>query len=286
MKFTKMSKQRQLAWLGFVVVVVAGFWFFVAYKQSHPSTDDSYVQANVANISARVAGQVKTVNVKDNQYVKKGEVLFELDPILYQVKVKQAEATVEQQNSEYVNAKIQFERQKKLLKTNSTSQANYDTAQSQYMAAAAAVHAAEAELNQAKLNLSYTQVKAPADGYVSNFSLRPGDMLAQGDAEFALVESDSWWVQANYKETDLNKIRVNQPATIKIDMYPGQTFQGVVESISRGSGAVFSLLPAENATGNWIKVTQRFPVRIHIKNANPKFPLRVGASSVVTISTD
>ena len=110
-------------------------------------------------------------------------------------------------------------------------------------------------------------------------------MVTAYQSLFSLVENKEWWVMANMKETKLSRIRVGQSAVIYVDMYPTHPFNGVVKSIGPGSGASFALLPAENATGNWVKVTQRFPVRIQIINPSSQFPLRIGASCTVTIDT-
>lgn len=149
----------------------------------------------------------------------------------------------------------------------------------------AQVQAAIANLQMARLNLSYATITAPADGYITNFTLRPGAMVTVQQPLFALIESQQWWVNANYKETDLKRIHSGQLATIVLDIYPGKIFHGVVQGVSAGSGAAFALLPPENATGNWIKVTQRFPVRVNIIDPDLRYPLRLGASSTVTINT-
>lgn len=148
----------------------------------------------------------------------------------------------------------------------------------------AQIQVARAELAQAKLNLSYTRVEAPASGIVTQVTLREGDTVNPNTPQFSLVEDGSWWVDANFKETALAHIQPQQQAEIQVDMYPGVAFKGVVESISPGSGAAFSLLPPENATGNWVKVTQRFPVRIRITQLDNKHPLRIGASCRATVS--
>lgn len=148
----------------------------------------------------------------------------------------------------------------------------------------AQIKAANDDINTAKLNLNHTYVSAPAAGIVNNLELRPGDTVNAYQSVFALVERHHFWLSANFKETQLLRIRKGQAANISIDMYPGHQFQGVVDSISTGSGSSFSLIPAENASGNWVKVTQRFPVKVLIQN-DPNFPLRIGASAVVTINT-
>jgi membrane fusion protein (multidrug efflux system) len=148
------------------------------------------------------------------------------------------------------------------------------------------LRAASAQLDKATHERVKTHVTAPANGWVSNVSIRPGTVVQAGTPAFAVIEDGNWWVDANFKETDLGRIKVGQKATVGLDMYSGVTLDGVVESISAGSGASFSVLPPENATGNWVKVTQRFPVRIRITSApNADKPLRLGSSATVTIDT-
>ncbi len=150
----------------------------------------------------------------------------------------------------------------------------------------AKLRGAAAQLDKATEDRVKTHVVSPGDGWVSNVRLRPGTVMDAGTPAFALVEAGDWWVDANFKETDLARIKTGQPATIKLDMYSGYSIEGIVESISPGSGALFSVLPPENATGNWVKVTQRFPVRIKITDEHdPERPLRVGATATVTIDT-
>jgi membrane fusion protein (multidrug efflux system) len=148
------------------------------------------------------------------------------------------------------------------------------------------LRAAAAQLDKATDDRVKTHVLSPGAGWVSNVRLRPGTVLQAGTPAFALVENGQWWVDANFKETDLARIRPGQSATITLDMYPNHKVEGTVESISPGSGATFSVLPPENATGTWVKVTQRFPVRIMITSTpSPNKPLRAGASATVTVDT-
>ena len=149
----------------------------------------------------------------------------------------------------------------------------------------ARIKAALAEVRNAELNLKYAYITSPVNGKLVNFTLRSGTMVQAGQMLFDIVEQNRWWVDTNYKETQLDRIRVGQSAKISVDMYPNHTFRGVVESISAGSGTAFSLLPPEQATGTWVKVTQRMPVKIVILNPSLKFPLIVGASASVTVDT-
>ncbi|CAM3752689.1 HlyD family secretion protein [Parendozoicomonas haliclonae] len=154
-------------------------------------------------------------------------------------------------------------------------------------AQAPAVQEAAAALLQATLNLSYTNIPAPKDGQLGVVSVHIGSVINQSQALTPLVQADSFWVAANYKESDLQRIRLGMPASITLDMYPDQPFKGHVSDISPASGSSFSLLPPENASGNWVKVTQRFPVSIQFDPGSDtsNHPLRVGASSTVTINT-
>lgn len=225
------------------------------------------------------------------------------------VTANQAQVTAAQ--AALTDATNQFDRTQKLFQAGDVSQASMDqatsardqataqltAAQARVSAAQAqlggsgsdnaSVRAAQANLTMAQIDLTHTTVTAPAAGWISNISLRPGQFVEPGQSLFAIVEDGSWWIDANFKETDIERIRTGQPATISIDMYPGKTLNGTVDSLGAGSGAVFSLVPPQNATGNWVKVTQRFPVRVAISDndAASAFQLRAGASVTVTVDT-
>jgi len=149
----------------------------------------------------------------------------------------------------------------------------------------ATIRAAAANLAKAQLDLSHTKIYAPTAGVLGEIGIRPGSMAGPDEAVFPLVEDGNYWIDANFKETDLDRIVPGQPAAISIDSYPDRTFQGRVWSVSPASGTAFSLLPPENATGNWVKVTQRFTVRLRITDSDTDHPLRIGASCAVTIDT-
>ena len=220
-----------------------------------------------------------------------------------------AKSMLVERNAELVNVEKHTHRTMKLVKQHFYAEAEGDKAISDLKVARAAVEAAKSQLEeaqqklghigganasiraakanieQARLNLNYTHVVAPSSGYVSNFNLRDGDPVNAYQDVFAIVESDEWWASANFKETDLERIHPGQSATIRVDMYPHILFKGTVSSISAGSGTSFALLPPENATGNWVKVTQRFPVRVDITTRFKQYPLRIGSSCEVTIDT-
>ena len=146
-----------------------------------------------------------------------------------------------------------------------------------------AVAAALASLEQAELDLSHARLVAPHDGWVVNKRLMAGNSVAPGQPLFGVIKDKSFWVDANFKETELPGLRVGQVADIEVDMHPGHVFKGRVESLSGGTGTAFSLLPPQNATGNWVKVTQRIPVKIRFDDFDPDFPLRMGATATVTV---
>jgi membrane fusion protein (multidrug efflux system) len=148
------------------------------------------------------------------------------------------------------------------------------------------IRIARANLNEALWRLKQTRVEATCDGTITTANLHPGDMASPGVSPFVIVCNDSWWVNANFKETDLTHIRIGEAAHVDVAMYPNHPFKGVVASISPAAGTAFSLLPPENATGNWVKVTQRIPVRIAILDPSPAYPLRVGASVSVTVEAN
>lgn len=220
--------------------------------------------------------------------------------------VETARADIDKQQALYDDALRQSVRTSSLYKRHAISKAELDSAVYHSREASAALKAAKSvleqadhrqqmaqaqvdmaatELDQARLKLSYTQITAPADGILGEIEMRPGDIINAGQALFPLVEDNTYWVSANYKETDLMRIHPGQPAMVQIDMYPNKNFKGVVDSLSPASGVAFSLLPPENATGNWVKVTQRFPVRIRIDQPAEAIPLRIGSSSFVRIDT-
>lgn len=153
-------------------------------------------------------------------------------------------------------------------------------------AAKAELALAEARLEQARLQWSYTRITAPARGRITKKNLEPGQQVQAGQPVLALVSLEDVWVAANYKETQLTRVKVGQPATIAVDAFPGKKIKGRVESIMAGTGSAFSLFPPENATGNFVKIVQRIPVKIVLDKNQDLPPLRVGMSVVPTILVD
>ncbi|NOD93839.1 HlyD family efflux transporter periplasmic adaptor subunit [Ruegeria sp. HKCCD4884] len=222
----------------------------------------------------------------------------------YSTKITAAEAAVESAQSAYDTANKSLERAKALFASGDVAQASLDQTTSEFAQASARlttsqssllalqsgleakqddILSSQAQLEIAETNLAWTKVFAAADGWVANLTLRPGSSVSANAPQFSIVESSDWWVDANFKETSLPRIRPGQSVTVQVDMLPGVKLRGKVASIGRGSGDTFSLLPSENASGNWVKVTRRFPVRIELDPTDA--PLRVGGSSKVVVDT-
>ncbi len=262
-----------LAWLG--------IWIHHYY---YVSTDDAYLNANVVQITPRISGKVIRLNISNNQYVQKGELLFSIDPEPYQLAIDAAQAELKLSEAELENASATQQRTLSLVKKKFLSQQEGDNVIAHFKIAHARVEQAKANLAQAYLNKKYTNITAPTSGWVSSVTLRAGDIVSINQPLFALISDDEFWVDANFKETEMEAVKPGQQATITTDLYPHHPFKGVIESISSGSGTAFSLLPPQNATGNWVKVTQRIPVRIRVLDPTSQYPLRIGISATVTVS--
>jgi membrane fusion protein (multidrug efflux system) len=263
---------------------------YLLYAMSRESTDDAFIQGHIVSVSARVSGHVDKVNIDDNQQVRQGEVLVELDPRDFQVNVdlkqaalEAAQAATEQTiaqihvaSTEAARAEKDYNRYRQLFDANGgitqqqvdnaaaatkSAAAQLEAANSQVAVAQAKADQARAELAQAQLNLSYTKIIAPQPGRVTNKAVEQGEYITVGQPLLNIVPQEVW-VVANFKETQLKYMKPGQPVKIKVDAYPQKTFKGHVDSIQTGTGSVFSLLPPENATGNYIKVVQRVPVKI------------------------
>lgn len=223
--------------------------------------------------------------------------------------VVSSEAEVHRQEVLLINAETRAKRNHDLQTNNYIAQQSVDDAEAEFRSAKAglavaraklneareklgapgeenqSIREAQAELDQAQYELSHTKITAACNGYVAEKHINPGDAVTKGVANFVLVCDDSYWLDANYKETALQHIRSGQKVSISIDMYPDKEFHGEVESIGAASGSAYSLLPPQNASGNWIKITQRVPVRIRVLDPDAEHPLRVGTSGVVRIDT-
>lgn len=247
--------------LGAAILAVLGLGAYLAFRAPSAETDDAAIEAHVIPVSARVAGHVARVLVDDNRQVKAGELLAELDPRDFQTQLDQAKGKVASDRAEAAKTAADLSRAQALFARDEASKQDLEHAQAAAEAAKADLAQSEAALRQAGLDLSYTRIEAPEAGRVTRKAVEPGAYVSVGQSILALVPDDVW-VVANFKETQLTRMRKGQPAEIRVDAYPDERLRGHVDSIQDGTGARFSLLPAENATGNFVKVVQRVPVKI------------------------
>jgi membrane fusion protein (multidrug efflux system) len=265
-----------------VLLVILGVWVARSFFNQE-STDDAFIDGHVILISPKVSGQIAKVYVADNQEVRAGEPLFDIDERDYAVRLELAQADVKGAVAELSQASQDATRYKDLRSTGDISQQEFDRAVLRLQTAQAKLDGAKARLEQAELDLSYTKVKAPEAGQVARKAVEPGAYVQEGQVLLAMVTPERW-VTANMKETQMTHIQPGMPVTIAVDAYPGKVFHGHVDSIQQGTGSRFSLLPAENATGNFIKVVQRVPVKIVFDDQpDPDEPLALGLSVVPTI---
>ncbi|MDD4954834.1 MAG: HlyD family secretion protein [Candidatus Omnitrophica bacterium] len=250
------------------------------------TTDDAYIEGRIHSIAPKIFGTVKEVNVRDNQIVKKGDVLVEIDPVDYKLKVNEAQANLDIRQAAFDQALRDKNRAAALYKQEVYPKERYENALTAYNLANAQIEAAKAQLMIAKRNLSYTKIYAPSDGYVTKKAVEIGNQIQPNQPLMAVIALDDIWVVANYKETQLKNVRDGQKVEIKVDTYPGKIFTARVDSIMAGTGAAFSLFPPENALGNYVKVVQRIPVKIVFdKNTDKEHILRIGMSCVPSIIT-
>ncbi len=337
-----------------IVVIAGGFYFFQRYRTTHVSTDDAYATGRIHVVASKVPGTVKTLLVKDTQFVKEKDVLLEIDDQDYSVKVRESESTVgaEKARLEEIGSRTEvarkqltefnfrmesaranlrladvnlqqsqtdLKRMERLFANKIIAEEQYDKAKTAYEGDLARAQSAREQFGQARaaletqnalikqmaaaqisqkssvrqkqetleadrLKKSYTSIYAPSSGYVTKKSVEAGNQIQAGQPLMALVPLTDVWIIANYKETQLEMVKSGQKVVVKVDSYPGKKFYGKVESIMAGTGAAFSLFPPENATGNYVKVVQRIPVKIVLDaGTDPDKLLRVGMSVEPTI---
>jgi membrane fusion protein, multidrug efflux system len=313
-------RRTVLAIMGVVLLALVGLgarrWI---YGLSHVSTDDAQADGHIIPILPKVGGFVTEVRVDENRSVKAGDTLVVLDDRDYRARlaqadadlavalagvsnharVGQAEAQVEQAQANALKAHADLERMRPLALQDIVSKQQLDAAEAAASAADAALAAAQAGLvaadarvgaaraarDQAALNLSYTRLTAPFSGVVSKKTVELGQLVQPGQPLMSVVPLEDVWITANLKETEIENVKPGEPVDFTVDAYPGLHFRGHVESLSPATGARFSLLPPDNATGNFTKVVQRLPVRVRPDKVDPVHPLRPGMSVVVTITT-
>jgi membrane fusion protein (multidrug efflux system) len=331
---SRLRRFRKLLLLLAPMIVVVGVLFFYLQGGRYESTDNAYFESGLVSVSPNVAGRVIAVEVRNNQVVHKGDVLFRIDPAPYEAAVDEAAAQLAAAKTEVGSLRANYAqgqselaaaqqrvlfanreaaRQKALVDEGISSQAQYDQALLAARTAAQAIQTtaqqnasveaslsgnvnapvtaqpsvqrAQAALDRARLNLGYTVVRAAQDGTVAKVDqLQVGDYVTAARPVFSLAGT-RLWVEANFKESQLRYMRLGQPATVTVDAFPDLHLTAHLSSFSPGTGNSFSVLPAENATGNWVKVVQRLPVELTIDRVPTDVPLHAGLSVEVTVDT-
>jgi len=256
------KKKRILRIVGGIAAAIA--LYFIVKNFLYEGTDDAYVQAHSLMLAPRIGGTVEKVLVSENDKVKAGQVLAQLEAQDYSAAYNQAAADQASVQAQLVQAAQDYERISRLYKDQAVSKAEYDGAVARYHNLDARLKADQFKADQAKLNLGYTQIAAPEDGFIAKKSVEPGMVVPPGQALFGFVSSRERWVTANFKETQLGRLKPGQRVDVDLDAIPHKTFKGEVDSIGSATGSTFTLLPPDNATGNFTKVVQRVPVKIKL----------------------
>jgi membrane fusion protein (multidrug efflux system) len=252
----------------------------------HESTDDAFIDGHIIGIAPKVAGEVLAVHVQDNQLVKEGDPILEIDPRDYQAKVAEHRGKVAAAEAESQRAVADAKRYEQLLRQDEISQQQLDNAKAAAASAVATVAKERGALQQEELNLSYAKITAPETGRITRKSVEAGSYVQVGQGLLAIVP-ENVWVTANFKETQLTHMHPGQKVDIKVDAYPKLKLGGHVDSIQSGTGSRFSVLPPENASGNYVKVVQRVPVKIVIDTpADSNFRLSPGMSVVPSVRVE
>ncbi|WP_245879947.1 HlyD family secretion protein [Vibrio gangliei] len=332
-KKSKLKSKRFVLLFIIPLLLIVGSVVIYLNGGRYVETENAYVKADKTPINSEVVGRVINVPVIENQHVKKGDLLVQIDPKPYEIAVAQAEANLadvrtdlETLKAEYQNklanievaqsqldyARIEEKRQYNLRNKKYSSEAEYDSARQKTLLFELQINALEkglkqvaeslggdpnapveehpkfklaaAQLEQAKNDLDHVNVYAPADGIVSKV-LEDGQYITSNTTTMLLVADKNLWVEANFTEKEMTNVEVGQEVDIEVDYAPGYTWKGHVKSISPATGSEYSVIPAQNATGNWVKVTQRLPIRISIEAKDDMPTLRAGMSAIVTVDT-
>ncbi|ABB22945.1 HlyD family secretion protein [Pelodictyon luteolum] len=301
-----------------VLGVLASIGLIWAGQMIHHSllyeeTDNAQIEGDIYPVISRVPGKVLEVTAEDNRLVKKGERLIALDSLDFVVRRDEARAVLKNAEAAAAGARAsisaasanEMKLQADLMRSRNLhrqdviskaeldgvnaaalgASAGHEEAESRYRSTLAQVELRQAELRNAELQLSYTSIKAPANGHISRKNVHAGQFVQPGQQLIALVGSGRLWVVANFKETQMEKIRPGQNVLIRVDAFPDEEYEGTIESISAGTGAKFSLLPPDNASGNFVKVAQRVPVKI-VFDRKPERHLSTGMNVVVDVRVD
>jgi multidrug resistance efflux pump len=270
-----------------------GYQKFEAYI-NNPWTRDGQVRGQVIQVAPRVSGMVMRITVIDNQYVSRGDLLFEIDAQPFEIAVSQAKANLQRHRISSKSSKIEYDRLLDIVKQDAgaVSARDLNRREANYLGSLSQIEVAVESLHSANLNLSYTRVHASVDGYVSNINFQIGDQAVANSPIVALVDSNSFWVFGYFRESEIEHIRIGDPARVTLMAYPERPIEGSVESLGWGiapsdGNTGYNLLPSIKPVFQWIRLAQRIPVRIKLAPLPENVELRFGfTASVMILSGD
>jgi len=274
------------------VVAIAGLILYEMFQDYllNPWTRDGQVQGQIIQITSRVSGPIVTIPIVDNQFVNKGDLLFKIDPRTFAAEVAEAKASLAQAKAAAAEAKDKAQRGRDLYKKDqgAVSELSLVEKVNELRQAEAAVQVAQADLHSAELDLEFTEVRAPLEGYVTNLNLQIGSHTVENQPAMALVDISSYYIYGFFKETQIENIKPGDKAVVKLMSYPDKPLDGLVDSIGWGiaqqdgtTGA--DLLPSINPSFDWIRLAQRIPVRVHFTRVPVGVTLRLGTTATVIV---
>lgn len=289
-----MSKAKKLGLvaINLVILVAAGLFLYQKFEDylHNPWTRDGQVRAQVIQVSSRVSGPVIRIHVVDNQLVRAGDLLFEIDPATYETAVAQAEANLVRAQTSSRGAKIEYDRLLQIARRDQGAVSDRDLIRREvnYQDSLARIQVAEEQLKTARLNLQYTRVHAPVEGYISNINFQVGTQAVANQPIVALVDSNSFWVFGYFRENQIGNITIGSDAKVTLMAYPDRPLSGEVESLGWGiapaDGTVgYNLLPSIQPVFQWIRLAQRMPVRIKLDPLPKGVELRFGMTASVMV---
>ncbi len=288
-------KKVILGTINLALIIVVAWYAYPVFEEyfSNPWTRDGQVRGNVIQIAPRVTGMVTRIPVIDNQYVHRGDTLFELDQEPFEIAIAQSEANLKRTRISSRASKIEFDRLQDIFKKDpgAISQKDLNRREANYLESLSQIDVASESLRSANLNLGYTRITAPVDGYVSNVDFQIGTQAVANSPILALVESDSFWVFGYFRESQIGKFAIGDPAKVTLMSYPDTPLQGTVESLGWGiapsdGNTGVKLLPSIKPVFQWIRLAQRIPVRIKLEDIPDGVELRFGLTASVMVMAD
>jgi membrane fusion protein (multidrug efflux system) len=277
------KKKKLLAVAGTIVVLLVGYLTYEHF--AYVTTDNAQIFGHSLMMAPKVSGYITEVNVVEGQKVSKGDVLIQIDQRDYDNNLKQAKGELASIEARRRDAERNYRRLVDLLSKGAVSQQQFDTSTAQYNDVKAKYDAIASQVAQAELNLSNTKIVAPVNGFIAKKSVEVGQLAAPGVPLLGFIDAGERWIIANFKETEIEGIHLDAKVEVEVDAISGEKFEGKIESISSATGATFTLLPPDNATGNFTKVVQRVPVKIKFENLTPEqiVKLRTGLSAFIKV---